>query len=442
MLIRAVIKNYYSIGEELEFNLLPEPYKKTHPDHIYQDKRVRLLKASAIYGANGAGKSNFISSLRLLKDIVSGAFEIPDKTTLIENRLLSGFRQEPVHLEVEFSYLGYYLAYVLEFKDGVIVSESLYELGFEKEDVLVYERGYDSRTEKIWITPGDKFFTSAKEKMLLSLLTDNLLSPKKPVLTMAEVLKNELVSAAKEWFDKGLEVVFPMTKFTTLVPSLTDEEFNGFANDVLKSFDTGISKLDVRILPLEQSGLSLQVVNRIRERLESSPETKLIVAEDGTLAERRDGKDIVLKPQTHHLDDQGHDVSFDLFDESDGSQRLIQYIPVLRSLMTEEKTIFIDEIERSIHPSLLKALITKILSEGDRLKGQIVFTTHECNLLDMNILRPDEIWFVEKSDSGSTSMYPLTDFDVRQDLDIEKGYLRGRFGAIPFIGNLRDLRWK
>ena len=99
----------------------------------------------------------------------------------------------------------------------------------------------------------------------------------------------------------------------------------------------------------------------------------------------------------------------------------------------------IDEIERSLHPSLIKQLVETLLKTED-LKGQLIFTTHESNLLDLTVLRSDEIWFMEKDpQTGASDCYSLTSFKPRVDLDIEKGYLNGRFGAIPFLGNLRNL---
>jgi hypothetical protein len=100
---------------------------------------------------------------------------------------------------------------------------------------------------------------------------------------------------------------------------------------------------------------------------------------------------------------------------------------------------FIDEMDRSLHPSMTKELIRYFLSQAT--KGQLIFTTHESNLLDLEIFRQDEIWLTEKDASGATKIYPLSDFKPRYDLDIRKGYLAGRFGAIPFLGNLKDLNW-
>ena len=83
----------------------------------------------------------------------------------------------------------------------------------------------------------------------------------------------------------------------------------------------------------------------------------------------------------------------------------------------------------------------EIFINDNNTKGQLIFTTHDSNLLDQNIFRQDEIWFTEKKKTGETTMYPLSDFKIRHDLDIEKGYLKGRFGAIPFLGNLDNLNW-
>ncbi|MBK8043546.1 MAG: AAA family ATPase [Haliscomenobacter sp.] len=109
--------------------------------------------------------------------------------------------------------------------------------------------------------------------------------------------------------------------------------------------------------------------------------------------------------------------------------------------MTNDSSVFfIDEIDRSLHPSMTKALIAYFMSR--ETKGQLVFTTHESNVLDLEIFRQDEIWFTEKTKPGRPKCTPLSDYKPRYDLDIQKGYLAGRFGAIPFLGNLKDLNWQ
>ncbi|MBC7554628.1 MAG: AAA family ATPase, partial [Taibaiella sp.] len=104
-------------------------------------------------------------------------------------------------------------------------------------------------------------------------------------------------------------------------------------------------------------------------------------------------------------------------------------------------TYIVDEIDQSLHPALLYKLIQKIMADTET-KGQLIFTTHDSNLLDLNIFRQDEIWFAEKDKmKGSTQLYSLNEYKPRYDLDIRKGYLKGRFGAIPFLANLDELNW-
>jgi len=141
-----------------------------------------------------------------------------------------------------------------------------------------------------------------------------------------------------------------------------------------------------------------------------------------------------------HLSDKNAFIEFYLNEESDGTNRLLDYIPAFQDMIFRNKVYIIDEMERSIHPLLIKELISKY-SLDNNTKGQLIFTTHESNILDQEILRQDEIWFIEKDKKGRSDMYPLSEFKEHHTKDIKKGYLNGRYGAIPFLGNLKDLNW-
>ncbi len=143
---------------------------------------------------------------------------------------------------------------------------------------------------------------------------------------------------------------------------------------------------------------------------------------------------------TTHLNDKGEEVEFSIGMESDGTKRLIDYIPALNGIINDESVYLIDEIERSIHPITIKEIISKI-SLDSSAKGQLIFTTHESSLLDQDILRPDEIWFAQKDIDGSSKLYSLSDYNIHNTANIENGYLNGRYGGIPFLSNLRDLNW-
>lgn len=158
------------------------------------------------------------------------------------------------------------------------------------------------------------------------------------------------------------------------------------------------------------------------------------------VTKEEDDKYMIRRITTSHVVN-NKPVSFELKEESDGTQRLFDFAPVLYDLMQSDKTIIFDEIDRSIHANLLKMFVEKVM--GLPILGQIIFSSHESCLLDCSIFRNDEIWFVEKDRKNQSSrFYTLNDFKPRNDLDIQKGYLKGRFGAIPFLAHLEDLKWE
>ena len=138
---------------------------------------------------------------------------------------------------------------------------------------------------------------------------------------------------------------------------------------------------------------------------------------------------------------QDRDCFFELKEESDGTRRLMDYIPLIRDLNVSEVTVLIDEIDHSIHPNLLLDMMTKLM--GSPLSGQLICTSQESILLDCDIFRTDEIWFVEKrKEDQVTELYTLSEFKPRSDLDIRRGYLNGRFGAVPIPSYLNYLWWE
>ena len=132
---------------------------------------------------------------------------------------------------------------------------------------------------------------------------------------------------------------------------------------------------------------------------------------------------------------------FELSEESTGTRMILDMIPAFISSIIGKKTIIFDEIEVNKHPELTKELIMIYLIAGGSHEGQLVFTTHECNLLDLDILRPDEIWFVEKDDDEASHIYSLSDFKPQYPKDIKRGYLEGMFSRIPFFADPKQLKW-
>jgi AAA15 family ATPase/GTPase len=416
---------------------------KIHKHHVYKKKKVDLLKASAIYGANGAGKSNFIKAIDYFrKTVIAGKIEktIDDKKFKL-NKISA---KKPVSFEMEFVFSQKIYTYGFSITDNVILEEWLFESGSSKIDRLIFERKQD-KTGKLNINMGVKYRKTKKQIMLLELIKENLLQSNELLIGKSQLLKIKEISEAGDWIKKKIIVIYPKSKFWGLVP-LMDESanFNATTNELLETLDTGVEQIRVDTINFENffGKEDDNLRKEIEHKLLSQPTVWVNPKMGDLIAKIEDNKYVVKKIVALHKNSKGDDISFNVNEESDGTQRILDLIPAIILILQASSTVIIDEIDRSIHPSLLQALITKIMSDVNT-NGQLIFTTHESSLLDMSIFRPDEIWFTEKDKiSGATTLYSLSEFRPRYDLDISKGYLKGRFGAIPFLANLRDLNWK
>ena len=215
-------------------------------------------------------------------------------------------------------------------------------------------------------------------------------------------------------------------------------------NTTLPELKTGIEKVVVKkdLIAEEdvKSGRMMQLVKQAKEHPGEPQSTRNRYTDDVINVIYENGNIYIKTLVSIHKNLDGSDVEIPLHDESDGTRRLIEYMPLLYAVIHDKMVYVIDEIERSIHPIMIKDIVRK-LSESETAKGQLIFTTHESGLLDQNIFRPDEIWFAQKDAEEATQLYPLSDFNIHKTANIENGYLNGRYGGIPFLSNLKDLHW-
>ena len=441
MLIRFIVSNFLSFGEEREFNMLASSLK-THKHHVYDIGKVDILKSGAIYGANGAGKSNLIKAIEFLQDIVKhgGMIKsINDKKFKLDKL----YETKPVSFEIEVSISNKIYAYGVSLNNNAIVEEWLYESGITIDDKLIFERKKTKNKHSIKVA--DKYQKTQKQKLLIELMEDNLLKDWELFIGKSEELKIEEIAIVREHIAQAIVIIHPGSKFQGLVPHLTlSSSFKTFANGLLKTFDTGVSELGIESIDFEKFfGEEDEALKKeIIEDIETGESVLFNTNGNSVLITKEKGKYVVKKVVSTHINNKGEKVTFDLVEESDGTQRLLDFIPAFDGILQQNITFIIDEIDQSLHPALLKALVHKIMADKTT-KGQLIFTTHESNLLDLDIFRQDEIWFAEKEKTtGCTQLYSLSEFKPRYDLDIRKGYLKGRFGAIPFLAHLEDLKWQ
>lgn len=446
MLIRFNLKNLFSFKEETEFNLLPGRVKRLN-HHKYVRNEVEILKLTALYGANGSGKSNLIRSISLLKLFVLSG-EIPTALSNQKFKLAKSSLNEPIELAIEFSVIDKIYYYSVSINDGVIVDEFFSSTEKNKKEETIFHRKYEN--EKTTISFFKEFEEIKENQTLQKVIENDLLKSYQPLLHLLNTISNDAfidIKVANIWFSRGLTILFPNTRPNSLAHQIDSiKGFKEFANELMCSFNTGISNLKVEIKSIEEFfGEDNQAdIEEIKNELKNNP-NKVVLRRIKKENEEivivfENGKIIAKRLFFEHVGEKNETVEFKLNEESDGTRRLLEYLPAWNELISRESTFIIDEIERSIHPLIIKELIEKF-SKDETTKGQLIFSTHESNLLDQEILRTDEIWFTEKNIFGSTKLYSLSDFKEHNTIDIQKGYLNGRYGAVPFLGNLQDLNW-
>ena len=442
MLLRFVVKNLYSFKEETEFNLFPSSKATHHLHHKVKCGDVDAMRLTAIYGANGAGKSNLVKALQDFRFIVT--------TGSISKQVFQNYKfqfsknslSEPVSMAIEFCTGGVNYYYSVEMDTGLVSYESL-SISHKTKDILVFERKSNG-TQTIKF--GEGYSADKSNRLFANVLQDKLLGKEALLLSfMATNYAEEIpeITSAYKWFINDLIILNPKYLKNLALAYLFSKNpgMNSLLQDVLSGTKTGITSVDVGSRVIDEGQLDPGFVKGLKDApgvpgiLQNTADDRInnsIVYENGQI--------VYMELQPKHQLSDGTDVKMPINFESDGTIRLIEYIPLLYHVLTRDCVVIIDEIERSLHPILIKEIITKI-SESQSAKGQLIFTTHESCLLDQAILRPDEIWFAQKDTEQATQFYPLSDFNIHKTANIENGYLNGRYGGIPFLSNLNDLHW-
>lgn len=444
MIVSFSVSNFRSFLEEQTFSLVASNrVSGNHENHAFPipDAKEKVLKTAVIYGANGAGKSNLFKALQYLKMI---ALKLRKKNAGT-GREIFRFNTEntqPSSFDLQFIAGEKLYRFGIKLDDQRICEEWLVQIKGGRE-IPVYERITDEN--------GKVTVETKRKGKLEALATVGGLQNRSFLATIQATLNSsdfdEDIKAVLTWLD-SLTLVSPDASFSHLGHELNkDLKFLGFASEFLKSASTGVNHLEVQKTEITEDELR----NLLPERIMSKVLTDLNDDEDGVaLIQLGEGNELLIERtdfthyyrfriQAAHENQLGHVISLDLSEESDGTRRLLNLLPALHQLRNNSGVFFIDEIDRSMHPALVWKFLDFFLKSCDGGQRQIIVTTHESNLLDLDLLRRDEIWFTEKDSHAVTHLYPLTDFKVRNDLEIRKHYLQGRFGAIPFLGNIERL---
>lgn len=439
MLYRVIVNNYKSFAEEQQFDMFPNPKRENFPCHVLKSKQnIPVLKECAIYGANGSGKSNFIKLLQFLKDFVTEDMFSLQKLNnwyhINRFKLPIAKNNTPIEILIEFGINEIVYIYSLSIDDKGVKEEKLYLSGKGyNEEVLVFSRNYsDIEFTITHISP-------EIENIFKRQLSSNPAASVLGINGTLRLIDNEIINNAYTWFDKNLKIV----SFNRQIPWLIElfkanDELLKFVNKVFTNIGLGINSLDIK-----ESNINDWIENHKQE--DSNKINKVLETGNHYLSKISDsvpifsihaeeGMQTVREFIFNQIGINGYVGEMETIDQSTGTCRLLTLLPALYDAINEEATVFVDEIDNGIHPVLIKKLLLYFGNMSS--KGQLIYTTHETALLDQqHLLRADEVWLTEKI-SGVTKMYSLNIFKIHKTISIENGYLEGRYGAIPFLGNL------
>lgn len=448
MLMRFSVKNFLSFFGEQEFNMIPGSVRNKE-DHLIKDTNMNLLRLAAIYGPNAAGKSNLVKAFNFSKSVIKNGLQVSANNKFF--KLNKDAFTLPSSFEYEFNIGHRYYAYGFNIllSENRFIGEWLYELKSTGE-TLIYERDlinkkfdYDIRFEN------DESLTRFR------IYYEDILSNSK-VLFLSEINRNKenifkkytefkLFNDIYNWFIKTLDINFPDRPVSSTEFFLeNDKDNNDKIYNLLESLGTDITEFKLvdtsvdelrRVFP---TPLIREIEEQLLEEDEDEMEGIVHLRSNNNLHRIRLNDEKKLEIKTIQFSHGINGGDFSLGEESDGTKRLLDLLEIL--IGAEDKVYIIDEIDRSLHPNLTYHFLHLFLEILKHKKIQLIVTTHEDRILDLDLLRRDEIWFVEKLEDGSSKLYSLEKFKTRFDKKIINSYLEGRYGAVPKFKSVAFLK--
>ena len=404
MILEFSVKNFLSFKEKVTFSMIANSNKELNDNYV-EIGGNKVLKSAAVYGANASGKSNLFKILTLVVLMLrsSNSVDINAKLPLIPFKLDKGSVNKPSEFEIKF-----------------ILDETRYVYGFIADKDKIYDEYLyyypNGRETKIFdrTNINEYSYTQKDEKILREIETKN--AQNKFFLSTATNWNFDKTKAAYNFLTNGIGTCNNLEILKNMAYKMYEtnpDYLKDFAIDFLQKADFNIE--DYQISQIDVPG----------EFLTAIPEfiTK-------TLPDKPKAYQVLFKHKNS-------DNYLSIDEESLGTQMIFAFIPFLADSLKNKKVLIIDELDKSLH-SFLVQYIVEIFNDAEINKNgsQLIFNTHDTNLLDLNILRRDQIWFTEKnSETGESDLYSLSDFSVRKQENVEKGYMLGRYGAVPFIKN-------
>ena len=449
MIIKVSVENFKSFDEVSELNMIASNKIRMHQNHFNQIGNVSVLKNSVIYGANASGKSNLVDVFRFIQRTVIEGLPVNSSKDFCRNKATNESRIS--QFEIQFSKNGrvYAFGFSAHLASHVIDKEWLYLLKDESISspmpIMLYEVESDRFPEI-----GDTSTFNEDELNRFKVYASDY-SGNDQILFLTEMNRGKRypsdskLSFFEDVFRYIAESIVVLDPHTTYFDSeqFSDSTFFKQLSLMMKSFDTGIDSLTIndnvsldelsRTTPPDMlKNLLMILKNQLLASQKSSIQVMWKVPDQLIIIKLSTDQDPVISTISIRHTSSSYD--FEYKDESDGTKRLFDLIPLI--LTKRDEVIFVvDELERSLHPKLTEQFIKLFMASHENDNAQLVFSTHEDAILSQDLFRRDEIWFIERDNTGSSIVYSLDKFKERYDKKIGKAYLEGRYGAIPVFSS-------
>lgn len=457
MLIRFCVENFLSFRDEVEFSMVAGASDE-HPDHVHEVRDMKILKTGVIFGPNASGKTNLIKAMSFAQEFITKGTLTTEVLNLTPFLLDSESAAKPSEFMFEIQCgIAQCFQYYFSVDSQRVHKESLYEM-FPDSERMLFTRETDAEGHTD-IQIDEDHILATNEEDLCDLLRE-LSNPRQLILTQYKSLEERLeeqrilfLEQIYDWFNHTLVLVFPDSIPTQGIGFgiMKDADFRHKLREVLDFLDLGIDDVSLEKIEFDvESELTedfREHVNLLVQQIPKNSKERVVFGRYGNeqflVVDATNNYSAYKLVTLHQVNGKNGYVAFDLAVESDGTRRLLKMLPTLLGIhgKQSEHVFVVDELDRSIHAQLSCKVVELFLHMGIINRSQLIVTSHYTGLLDLELLRQDEIWFIEKDKHGASSVFSLEEFILPEKMNIEKGYLFGRFGAIPIIPSIESLEW-
>ena len=443
MIISFSVENFMSFKDENKIEMIKRS-EQQHSERIPKVKKfnAKILPVAAIYGGNASGKSNFFKALACFKRIVTNVNLKDDNFPVETFALDKKYKDKPTKFKIEILMDELIYEYEIHLTKNKVLYEKLIKINGNNEYDLFERKGNKIKSEYFILDKGkiNIKINNNKKTNGNTVINETEINDNQTFISSYNYQEIKELAPVYNWFKYNLSLLSPNTKIDLLpyFSGSSGKELCNSISNILNKLDTGIVSIDEEKITFDKLPIDNDIKEKIKKDIKNDNEMFRFLGIDDTplLIRKENGELISSKLISFHLDSNNEKIRFDMKNESDGTKRVIDLIPIFFGIChsISSKVVFIDEIDRSLNTLLLRSLIGSYLNTvNENSRSQIIFTTHDVLLMDQELLRRDEMWSTERKSDGRSELLSFSRFKIRYDKDIRKSYLEGRLGGVPRI---------